>query len=251
MTIYSRNCFTYLIGWSAHNIWYYGRRTAFGCSPDDIWNTYFTSSEYVSIFRGQYGEPDIIQVRKVFGEDYQSCEQWETKVLTRINAAAREDFLNKHNNSATTTNRAPAFNSDQQFIGLVECDHPGWGSQFYGINKFKDLSKWGEAGRAKAKEKAALGIHPLQIKSQNGTHHLVSGHPSRARLDQHQRDLVASGLHYWKSEEHKTITGKRNSMLIREGKHPFGKQVTCPHCGKTGQKAAMYRFHFNKCRSKP
>lgn len=250
MCIYSRNCFTYLIGWSKLNVWYYGRRTAFGCSPDDLWKTYFTSSEYVKLFREQHGEPDVIKTRKIFGEDYESCEKWETKVLVRINAAARSDFLNKHNNTSTTTNRAPAFDANQQFVGLVECDHPGWGTDFYGINKFKDLSKWNIAGSTRGKELAALGIHPLQIKSQNGTHHLVSGHPSRARLDQHQRDLVASGLHYWKSNEHKHNTSERTTKLIQEGSHPFGKTVTCPHCNKTGQKAAMSRFHFNNCRAK-
>lgn len=36
--------YTYLIGWSKHNIWYYGKRTAKNCHPNDFWVTYFTSS---------------------------------------------------------------------------------------------------------------------------------------------------------------------------------------------------------------
>lgn len=36
--------FTYLIGWSKYDKWYYGVRFAKGCNPDDLWNTYFTSS---------------------------------------------------------------------------------------------------------------------------------------------------------------------------------------------------------------
>ena len=28
-------------------------------------------------------------------------------------------------------------------------------------------------------------------------------------------------------------------------------EVTCPHCGKTGQKMAMARWHFDNCRFKP
>lgn len=72
---------------------YYGKRTAEGCSPDDIWTTYFTSSEYVKDFRERFGEPDIIQIRKTFGEDYEACSRWENKFLKRINAAARNGLL--------------------------------------------------------------------------------------------------------------------------------------------------------------
>jgi len=28
-------------------------------------------------------------------------------------------------------------------------------------------------------------------------------------------------------------------------------QVTCPHCGKAGQKLAMSRYHFERCKHKP
>lgn len=196
MIIYSRNCYTYLIGWSKFNIWYYGRRTALGCDPSEFWKTYFTSSIYVDLFRENCGDPDIIQVRKIFGENYKLCEEWETKVLRRLNAASREDFLNKSNNSSNTTNKAPAFNSQQQFIGLIDSDHPGWGKDFFGINKFKDLTKFIKAGTAKQQEMAKQGIHALQIKSKNGTHHFLSGHPSRSKVDQMQRDKVAQGTHY-------------------------------------------------------
>ena len=30
--------------------------------------------------------------------------------------------------------------------------------------------------------------------------------------------------------------------------HPNKVQVTCPHCGKTGQKIIMGRWHFNNCK---
>lgn len=43
--------YTYLIGWSNHNKWYYGRRTAKNCHPNEFWKTYFTSSKYVKEFR--------------------------------------------------------------------------------------------------------------------------------------------------------------------------------------------------------
>lgn len=56
--------YTYLIGWSNQNKWYYGVRTAKNCHPGDLWTTYFTSSKYVKQFITQYGEPDIILNKK-------------------------------------------------------------------------------------------------------------------------------------------------------------------------------------------
>ncbi len=58
--------YTYLIGWSKLNKWYYGCRCAQHCHPNDLWIKYFTSSLYVRQFRKLHGEPDVIKVRKIF-----------------------------------------------------------------------------------------------------------------------------------------------------------------------------------------
>ena len=87
--------YTYLIGWSEQNMFYYGVRYAKNCHPDDLWKTYFTSSKYVKEFREEHGDPDIIQIRKTF-EDKRSAIDWEDKVLVRTKCYLREDFLNKN-----------------------------------------------------------------------------------------------------------------------------------------------------------
>ena len=89
--------YTYLIGWSKHNIWYYGRRTAKNCNPNDFWKTYFTSSTYVKEFRKQHGEPDILQIRKTFTNNPDACKLWESNFLKRIDAQNDSRFLNKRN----------------------------------------------------------------------------------------------------------------------------------------------------------
>jgi hypothetical protein len=109
MAIYSP--YTYLIGWSRLNTWYYGVRYArksqclyeSGCHPDELWVTYFTSSEYVKEFREKYGEPDIIQVRKVFDCDKFSkdclakmADKWEKTVLKRLDVLNNNKWLNKN-----------------------------------------------------------------------------------------------------------------------------------------------------------
>lgn len=81
MSIYSP--YTYLIGWTKYNIWYYGVRFAKGCHPDDLWKIYFSSSKKVLLFRKDYGEPDVISIRKIFKTGKQAC-LWEEKVLRRI-----------------------------------------------------------------------------------------------------------------------------------------------------------------------
>ena len=91
-TIYTP--FTYLIGWSHLDRWYYGVRYARGCSPEDLWTKYFTSSGVVKEYREKFGEPDIIEVRQIFNDSLQARE-WEIKVLRRIGVIKNEIWLNK------------------------------------------------------------------------------------------------------------------------------------------------------------
>ena len=93
MTIYSRNCYTYLIGWSKLNIWYYGSKYGKDANPNTFWINYFTSSKNVKQFRKEYGEPDIVQIRKTFGESVDACLNWEHKVLTKISAMENHHFF--------------------------------------------------------------------------------------------------------------------------------------------------------------
>lgn len=99
MNIYQHTCidrtpYTYLIGWSAMNKWYYGVRFGKNCHPEDLWKTYFTSSKHVKEFRIINGEPDVIEIRKIF-YDINSCQKWEQKVLRRLETHKNTIFLNK------------------------------------------------------------------------------------------------------------------------------------------------------------
>jgi hypothetical protein len=91
--------YTYLIGWSCYKKFYYGARWAKNCSPNDLWNTYFTSSKYVKEFREEHGEPDIIQIRKVF-DDIQKCRDYERKILEKLNVLNNDIWLNKNINGS-------------------------------------------------------------------------------------------------------------------------------------------------------
>lgn len=92
MNIYTHIPYTYLIGWSHHNKYYYGVQFGKNANPANLWTTYFTSSKAVKKFREQYGEPDVIQVRKCFHSKDTAIE-WESKTLKRIKSKAV--FLNR------------------------------------------------------------------------------------------------------------------------------------------------------------
>ncbi|AKF13310.1 hypothetical protein PHIN3_45 [Sinorhizobium phage phiN3] len=93
--------YTYFIGWSKQKKYYYGSAYRQGCDPSDLWTNYWTSSKHVARMREAYGEPDIIQVRRTF-ETPLEARLWEIKVLRRIGACRRKDFLNQRNPGGTS-----------------------------------------------------------------------------------------------------------------------------------------------------
>jgi hypothetical protein len=87
--------YTYLIGWSKEDIWYYGVRYAKKSKPEDLFTTYFTSSKYVWECVKKYGLPDIIQIRKLFVKTKKAL-LWEQKVLRRMKVLGHTRWLNKN-----------------------------------------------------------------------------------------------------------------------------------------------------------
>ena len=89
--------YTYLIGWTSKDLWYYGVRYANNCNPNELFVSYFTSSVYVKEIINTLGVPDVIEVRKIFNNKTKA-RQWEHKVLTRLDVINKSKWLNKTNN---------------------------------------------------------------------------------------------------------------------------------------------------------
>lgn len=88
--------YTYLIGWSKHNIWYYGVRYANSTIPEkDLWVKYFTSSKNVQNIRKKFNDPDVIQIRKKF-DCPKKAIAWEKKVLLKLNVLNQDKWINKN-----------------------------------------------------------------------------------------------------------------------------------------------------------
>lgn len=93
--------YTYLVGWSHINKWYYGVEYSNNkkiANPKNLWTLYFTSSNLVKKFREEYGEPDVIQIRKIFTKGNPKERQikaslWEHKVLSKIDITS-DKWLN-------------------------------------------------------------------------------------------------------------------------------------------------------------
>lgn len=92
--------YTYLIGWKHLNKWYYGSRYSkkLKIPEEDLWKKYFTSSKTVKYFRMQFGEPDVIEIRKTFN-DKRKALKWETKILIKFNVCSNNCWLNISDNA--------------------------------------------------------------------------------------------------------------------------------------------------------
>ena len=94
--------YTYLIGWRELNKWYYGVKFAKNCHPDQFWGSYHTSSPDIKVLREQFGEPDVVEIRRVFEtrrntDTSDDARLWEHKVLRRIRAVKKKEWINKGN----------------------------------------------------------------------------------------------------------------------------------------------------------
>lgn len=86
--------YTYLIGWTQQDRWYYGCRFSKTACSSDLWVKYFTSSRYVAKMRIDFGEPDVVEVRREF-DTPAATRAWEERVLRRLKAIKSDRWLNR------------------------------------------------------------------------------------------------------------------------------------------------------------
>lgn len=87
--------YTYIIGWSSLNTYYYGVRVANEHDPDDdLWKHYFTSSNSVKEYCKQNGDPDIVQIDQIF-DDKDSAVNYENNYILENKLYLDGNWLNK------------------------------------------------------------------------------------------------------------------------------------------------------------
>lgn len=94
-TAKDRTPFTYVITNTITNKKYYGCRYAKGCHPNDLWNTYFTSSKIIKKLIADLGSGCwLVEIRQIFN-DITDCKYWEERVLRKLKIPTNPKWYNQ------------------------------------------------------------------------------------------------------------------------------------------------------------
>lgn len=222
--------YTYLIGWKSLNKWYYGVKYAKNCHPDELWVSYHTSSKDVKGLREQFGEPDVIEVRRVFEtrtntDTSDDAREWEHKVLRRIQAVRKKEWINKGNGGVEFNTEGKI--SKTSFKPGIE--HPNYGKPAWnkGKNNLPDKERKRRSERYKG--------------SGNPNYGKIHSEETKQKIREMRKRV--GGTHFTPhSEESKNKIRERN-RLQKENKE-MGAQIRCSCliCGKETNKVRIIAF---------
>ena len=203
--------YTYLIGWSDRNMWYYGVRYGKNCHPDDLWRTYFTSSKPVKRIRELYGDPDIIQIRKVF-DSVNVARLWEHKTLRRLRVVSDNRFINQTDNISICKQAA-----------------------LRGIGKFRNYDEVSKSLKQFYISADPEYVEEVKRKRRDGIDNMSAD--TRKKMGYNSKKTQ---YRLWSDPIH---TAKRIDAMRKPR-----KEQTCPHCNHQGRGGIMKRWHFDNCK---
>jgi len=223
--------YTYLIGWTQYNLFYYGVRHANNCNPKELWVKYFTSSNIVKDYRKKLGEPDIIQIRKTFNNE-QSALDWEREVLRRLNVLENKKWLNANIAGSVSFHTLPKTE-----------------------NHKKNISK---ALKGRVNSWAIGNTHATILKGREKTEEHKQK-IANSKIGKTREDMLGNDFA-------KTLKGRKKDPLHQEAinKKLNTKEVKdkisatwankpikiCPHCDISGKGGNMSRYHYDNCKRK-
>jgi group I intron endonuclease len=95
-------------------------------------------------------------------------------------------------------------------------------------------------------EGEAGSIHFSEIQAaliERGEHYFQTADAAK-----HVRERVSRGVHHFQGEIGSKFASQRNKERLQAGTHNLSVTHECPHCGKTGKGAIMFRHHFDNCK---
>jgi hypothetical protein len=95
-----------------------------------------------------------------------------------------------------------------------------------------------QRGRIPSPESNLKRCESMKKRVELGIHNLVGGEVGGAA----SRARVANGTHNFLGAANPAL------KLFEQGIHPFQQTEICPHCGLSGQRSAMKRWHFDNCK---
>lgn len=257
--------YTYILEWTKQGKRYIGARWAVGCHPQDLWNSYFTSSEYVADFVKEHGSPDIILIDKTFDNAMDAMTR-ETSLLRQYDVIYNDAFLNK--------NICGVYNhKDPEIIEKLRRFNTGKKHSEESKRKIS-LANKGKIISEEAKKNLSIALmgHHTSAETKQKISLARIGQPSPrkgATLSPETKEklrIANLGKKVSAETKRKISIATKGKKLSEETKQrmrkPRGKQknpcliprklptLKCPYCEKTGVKFNMKRWHFDNCKLK-
>ena len=108
--------YTYYLFHIPTNQHYYGVQFNNNADPKDLWVKYFSSSKRVKKLIEEYGSESFkVEIRKTFNSSKEAIN-WERRVLSKLNAKNRKDWLNCTNAEMQYVNKGGYKLTDEQII---------------------------------------------------------------------------------------------------------------------------------------
>lgn len=219
---------------------YYGVRFKKGCNPSELWVTYFTSSKYIKKLINEHGLKAFkVEIRKIFS-DVDKARDWEHRVLRKIKAKDRPDFINMTDNRSINSTNLKWWTNGKKNTKSIDSPGEGWyrGNctrvirSEVSIKKQMEtrLKKYGSLATNKGKE------HSLETKEK------ISKSKLGVKLGPQTTDHI----------EKRKMKGERNPMfgkthsleVIKKLRVVNSKPKTEEHKNKIS--AALKKYHQNK-----
>lgn len=227
--------FTYLIKFTNPEtktvLFYYGVRYARNCHPSQLFVSYFTNSKAIKNLIKQFGIDNFCyEVRKEFPNDPIKAHAWEQKVLTRIDAAHRRDFIN--------------MSVGGKVLCMIGDDNP--------------------SSRPEVKQKISKSVKKYYETNPNpffGKKHSdetklkISKKNKGRKLSKETRDKMSAAKkgHAVSIEVRKKMSERMKNNNPSKGKPEVAKHLNivrkeCPHCGIITFIGNLARWHLDKCK---
>ncbi|MFA6198930.1 MAG: NUMOD3 domain-containing DNA-binding protein [Bacteroidales bacterium] len=220
--------YTYLIGWSTINKFYYGVQYGTKANPSNLWSTYFTSSKYVKEFRELYGEPDIIKVRKTFITKEKAIE-WEFKVIQRLNCVRSKQWLNRSL-------------AGQNFYCNGHCSDE--------TKQKMSLAKQNMSEETKQKISLAKSgeNHPFfgKIHTEETKQKISLASKGKPKTDETKQKMSLAKQNMSEETKQKMSILAKNRPILAKNR----PKLECPHCHRFFSKTNLTRWHNDNCKLK-
>lgn len=177
-------------------------------------------------------------------DNYMGSGTWVNSVNKDSLTKEILEFANNFNELKQLEEKYIAENFNLSKCKNIKLASVGWTSEDarrVALQQIKDGKNalTGERGSALAKETNRKRIN-------EGTHPFLKNGKARAVLD----EMIEKGTHPFCDGSQ---TKERIKQQISNGSHPgtkvFATHHICPHCGKDGKGAVMYKHHYQNCKS--